>query len=492
MIRPFESVLTNKIYKSAIVLLIFLPVLFINVRSSHNWGGDFAQYINQAKCISEGRSQSETGYIFNEQNPYLGPPSYPIGFPLILAPIYYFFGNNILAFSFLISIFLLALSFILVKIFNLYFNYLISVLMAVAFIYNPWLLRFKSSIVSDIPFAFFFLLGIYFYMKKFNSEKTKIRFSVLLGLLICISMLIKSIGALIIFGIFFEKIVASLKNRNFKFARFHDPLIILVSILFFYILSNYIIFPTDTEHYSFFSTLFNLDNIVGAIKSNYSYYFVLIKNYFSDDVVISAITITLFLLGFIKKIISKADIADYIFTAYLIIIFSFPAVQGFRYLLPIYPIILIYIVFGFKSIKINFPSKRNVFLTIAVSSLLILIYYNGISSVIKSQKKTLAGPQTSYSIETFHYIQKNTDENSIFAFIKPRVLALYTTRQSIGIGKGKSIEEIDQKFSEVGVNYILTVEDKKSKQFENYIEHYNHKLELIWENDRFKIFKRIN
>lgn len=492
MIRPFESFLKNKIYRLTFVLLIFLPVLFINVRSSHNWGGDFAQYINQAKCISEGRSQSETGYIFNEQNPYLGPPSYPIGFPLILSPLYYFFGNNIFAFSLLISVFLLALSFILVKTFNLYFNYLISVLMAVAFIYNPWLLRFKSSIVSDIPFAFFFLLGIYFYLKKFNSEKTKIRFSVLLGLLICISMLIKSISALIIFGIFFEKIVYSVKNRNFKFVRFHDPLIILGSILFFYILSNYIVFPTDNEHYSFFSTLFNLNNIFGAIKSNYSYYFILIKDYFSDDVIISSITITLLLLGFVKKIINKADIADYIFIAYLMVIFVFPAIQGFRYLLPIYPIILIYIVFGFKSIKLNFPSKRNVFLTMAVSGLLILIYYNGISSVFKSQKKTLAGPQTYYSTETFHYIQKNTDENSVFAFIKPRVLALYTERQSIGIGKGISMEEIDRKFSEVGVDYILTVEDKKSKQFENYLEHYNNKLELIWENDRFKIFQRIN
>lgn len=492
MISPFESFLKNKIYRLTFVLLIFLPVLFINIRKSHNWGGDFAQYINQAKCISEGRSQSETGYIFNEQNPYLGPPTYPIGFPLILAPLYYFFGNNIFAFSILISIFLFALSFILIKIFNLYFSYLISVLMAVAFIYNPWLLRFKSSIVSDIPFAFFFLSGIYFYLKKFHSEKTKIGYSILLGLLICISMLIKSIGAIIIFGIFFEKIVSSFKNRNFKFARFHNPLIILGSVLFFYILSNYIIFPTDTEHYSFFSTLFNLSNIPGAIKSNYSYYFVLIKDFFSDDVIISAITITLFLFGFFKKLLNKADIADFIFIAYLIIILGFPVVQGFRYLLPVYPIILIYIVFGFKSVTKNLPDKRNVLLTIAVSGLLILIYFNGISSVFRSQKKTLAGPQTNYSIEAFYYIQKNTDENSIFAFIKPRVLALYAERRSIGIGKGRSMEEIDRKFSEVGVNYLLTVEDKKSIPFENYIEHYSHKLELIWENDKFKIFKRIN
>ena len=47
-----------------ILILLLLPVFFINVTDSHDWGGDFAQYISQAKNIVEGNPHYETGYIF--------------------------------------------------------------------------------------------------------------------------------------------------------------------------------------------------------------------------------------------------------------------------------------------------------------------------------------------------------------------------------------------------------------------------------------------
>ena len=71
--------------------LLCLPVLFINIKDTHDWGDDPAQYIHQAKNIVDGKPQSETGYIFNEDN-FLDPKAYPVGFPLLLAPVYCFFG----------------------------------------------------------------------------------------------------------------------------------------------------------------------------------------------------------------------------------------------------------------------------------------------------------------------------------------------------------------------------------------------------------------
>ena len=85
----------SKLYPYFIVLMLSIPLLFINVKDSHDWGDDFAGYIHQAKNIVEGNSQFQTGYIINVEGPVLGPPTYPIGFPLLLSPVYYFFGNNI-------------------------------------------------------------------------------------------------------------------------------------------------------------------------------------------------------------------------------------------------------------------------------------------------------------------------------------------------------------------------------------------------------------
>jgi 4-amino-4-deoxy-L-arabinose transferase-like glycosyltransferase len=491
-VNKIIKALSSKKNKLLLVILVFIPVLFINIKSSHNWGGDFAQYISQAKCISEGKNQSETGYILNDQNPFIGPPTYPIGFPLILTPVYIFFGNNILAFSILISVLLFVLAILLFKFNNLFFSSSISLIVAVAYIYNPWLLRFKSLVLSDIPFTLFLMLAIYFYLNRFKSDKLKIGNSIILGFLICFTMLIRSLGAVIILGIFADKIICSIRNKKILLISFYNPLIILASLLTFYACFNYIIFPTNTEHYSFFSTFFNLKEIWAIAKQSYNYYSIFIKDFFSDDPIISSFTITLFLIGFFKKIINKIDITDYLFIIYLVVILIYPVFQGFRFLLPIYPFIALYIVFGIKSIQINVNIKHKPLFPIIITILLFFNYLHDFKSILKYQKDILPGPQADYSIEAFEYIKENTDKDAIFASIKPRVLALYTSRQSIGIGIEKSQEEIDEKFSEIGVDYILILDDIKNNIFDNYIISYNAKLDLVWSNEKIQIYSRAN
>ena len=49
--------------------------------------GDYAQYLLHAKAIIQGRSYSDTGYIFHSDAWSVGPRAYPPGLPLTLAPI---------------------------------------------------------------------------------------------------------------------------------------------------------------------------------------------------------------------------------------------------------------------------------------------------------------------------------------------------------------------------------------------------------------------
>jgi hypothetical protein len=216
----------------------------------------------------------------------------------------------------------------------------------------------------------------------------------------------------------------------------------------------------------------------------------LIKNFFSDDPIISSVTITLFLFGFVRKIIKEIDFSDYIFIIYLFIILIYPIVQGFRFLLPVYPFIALYIVFGLKSISLNLKMKSKYIFPLAFVLLLFFIYVHDIRSILKYQKDIIPGPQTKYSIEAFDYIKSNTDKEAVFAIIKPRVLALYTSRPSIGIGMDKSPKEIDKKFSDVGVDYVIQLEDKKNVYLENYISHNKSNLTLIWSNEKIKIYSR--
>jgi hypothetical protein len=83
----------------AVLLLVlgYLLVGYVTLSPSHDWGDDWAQYVNHARNLATGRAYSDTGYVFNPNEPHVGPPSYSPGLPLLLAPIIRFFGVNIIA-----------------------------------------------------------------------------------------------------------------------------------------------------------------------------------------------------------------------------------------------------------------------------------------------------------------------------------------------------------------------------------------------------------
>ena len=114
-----ERIFSSKWKVILIASIVFLPLLFINVRNSSDWGDDFAQYIHQAGNIVKGIPQSETGFIYSQEN-YIGPQAYPVGFPLLLAPAYAVAGNNMLAFTTFISLIYIVLGLLLVFFYRLW------------------------------------------------------------------------------------------------------------------------------------------------------------------------------------------------------------------------------------------------------------------------------------------------------------------------------------------------------------------------------------
>jgi hypothetical protein len=78
---------------TAVTVVAMVGVFYlVTIREGHRWGGDFSMYIHHAKNIVEGIDYRDTGYIYNPFYPSLGPKTYPPVFPLLLSPIYKWFG----------------------------------------------------------------------------------------------------------------------------------------------------------------------------------------------------------------------------------------------------------------------------------------------------------------------------------------------------------------------------------------------------------------
>ena len=65
------------------------------IRPGQSWGDDFATYIHHAKNIVEGKQYSDVRHVYSEYTQYIAPSNYPPGLPLMLVPIYGYFGFNL-------------------------------------------------------------------------------------------------------------------------------------------------------------------------------------------------------------------------------------------------------------------------------------------------------------------------------------------------------------------------------------------------------------
>lgn len=126
------------------------------IDSNHNWGGDFSQYIAQAKALIAGTipTQIANNTLMMSYNdfPY-GPNVYPWGYPLLLAPVLALFGENLAALKCvniaLFSLFIICFYCYVARRFSMG----ASITLTLAFALNPMLLSFASSnILSDIAY----------------------------------------------------------------------------------------------------------------------------------------------------------------------------------------------------------------------------------------------------------------------------------------------------------------------------------------------------
>lgn len=126
------------------------------IDGSHNWGGDFSQYIAQAKALIAGTipTQIANNTLMMSYNdfPY-GPNVYPWGYPLLLAPVLALFGENLAALKCvniaLFSLFIICFYCYVARRFSMG----ASITLTLAFALNPMLLSFASSnILSDIAY----------------------------------------------------------------------------------------------------------------------------------------------------------------------------------------------------------------------------------------------------------------------------------------------------------------------------------------------------
>lgn len=432
-------------WDSAVLLSIILAafILYIpSLRTDHNWGGDFAQYISQAASISDGSMDemmrlSAFRFDNSDNSIRLGPKLYAWGYPLLLSPVYHFFGINMVAMKLVTSLFYLLSLPIIYLIFKNRLRSVPGLLLIAIMAFNPSMFDFKESLRADFPLLFFTLLSIYLIQRfiiDHNLWINKAFSMILLGATIFLAFFFRGNGILLLPSLFLVQLVElrpswMLSEQNYRKALIH--LIPYITFLMLMVFANSL-FPQATGSYGDMINYFSLPRFLG----NVVYYAFLLARFFALPTKILGILLYIFVAPFFFIGLAKRIKTDYFYAVFiamtLIFFILYPGRQGLRYIFPVIPFFLYFSFIGMNSLHRVLPErmKGNRILALIGGAILIL-FLHGMGVDIYANyagNNTVDGPYAKESTELFDYIKAHTPKDSAIIFFKPRVLTLYTGR----------------------------------------------------------------
>jgi hypothetical protein len=402
----------------------------------------------------------------------LGPIAYPWGFPLLLAPFYTIFGLNFItlkAVGVLSYVLFLALFWVGFRRVHSPFWFLCLVCL---FALNPTLLAFANNILSDFPFLFLSTLSLVLIglvvveRRRLISEYWD---SVLIGLVIAAACFVRTNGFLLLITLEITQLISyvagqlpecHLKTKNAWRLISLRPLLMPGNVsaqrLFNYFIP-YIVFTCSVVIWELFlpqggaSHLSQLRDLsMGIIMKKLVNNLYLPSKFFSGipfHYLIFVASIPLAIAGVLRRVCS--DYHTVIYAVLTLALYTFwPSQQGLRFLFPILPFYLSFVLSGLEafqgSAKAAKMKLQKWFFYVPV--LLMILYFGFLSTRnvfqnINQDCEMSSGSLTLNSMSMYSFIMENTSEESTIIFFKPRMMKLMTDRQSIMIN---TVEELSR------------------------------------------------
>ncbi len=170
---------------------------------------------------------------------------------------------------------------------------------------------------------------------------------------------------------------------------------------------------------------------------------------------------------------------------YLALIVIFPFTGGFRFLLPVVPLIIVVANTGFPKL-VKFQSV----VTILLLLILNIAYQPHRQYIIAKQNEVVDGPQMPEAQELFTYINTNLEKEDVIVFSKPRALTYYT-----GIKTAATLWEIDEdefirQTKNLGATHYLAYTGIEYYALNDFVKSNYNNLEVLYQNEKFILYTK--
>jgi hypothetical protein len=408
-----------------LLLTVLLLAIFLfyqrTIRDGHTWDDDAAQYILHARNIAEGRDYADTGYIFNPQYANLGPPAYPPGFPLLLAPIWAARGLDLNAMKILSVICFVGSLGLIYGLFWRRLGAVAALTLVGVFGFCPTIWQQKEFIGSDFPFLLFAYLAV-LAMDHFSLDtQSRIRDAILIAPLIAIAYSVRTAGLVLLPVVACRSLLKSRRLSPF----------LLVTVL----LTVAFCGAEALWMHSIGASVSLFHIHPGTIIRNIWSYGVLLRSFWSfgghatSSWLLNGLIAALALIGFANQVRSRegigiVEIFAILYTAMLLI---YAPVET-RFLYPVIPIYVGLALKGAEDISARIPARLA---TAAGCSALAMVSLCYAAQYRQLDWGPIPGSVLDEDfVQVADFIGSHTADNEVLLFRKPRFLALLTGRKA--------------------------------------------------------------
>ncbi|NQT16178.1 MAG: hypothetical protein HQ582_25700 [Planctomycetes bacterium] len=445
---------TNTYRVLAIVALIAViaGIHLLAQREGHAWGGDFSIYIEHAQNLAEGVPYADTGYIYNPHYPAVGPPTYPPGGAMLLAGVYRVAGMDLVAMKgAMIGCFVVFLVMLTLCVRKELPPELLILLVALIGL-NHYFVVETSYIGSDMPFLALLYLALWLIRSAYQpnvSARKQIALLAVAGVAAYLAFGTRTLGGLLIPALLAVDVLHWRRLRISPGAMLATGIFTVLAIV------QSMFLHSDHHYFDQLGTgvtvlLHNGVSYAGRMAAFWD------NGYYKPlAAVVFLLVFALAVFGYARSVRHKPGILEVFSVLYMVAVLLWPGFQGERYLYPVYPLVLY---FALRGLQHGWVVHRPVVRRVAVASLLTAASVSYVAHFTSLDLGPVTvGPLTAKSVEMFDYIADKTDPDAVVVFVKPRVMSLYTSRDSSVYHHADDDQQLWDYFGQIGVTHVVVV-----------------------------------
>jgi len=467
---------------AAAVLLIVAAGHLATLRRGHSWAGDFAMYVRLAANLVEGRPVADTGYIYNPAYASLGPRLYPPVYPLLLTPVYGIWGLNLMPMKAELVLLLCAFLWLFYAAHRRHTAPIVLLAAMLTIGLNPYLLRFKNNVLSDIPFLLFTYapLSLMRDAPPGTPPRRALANGLLLGGAIYLAYGTRAVGLVLLPTLLTVELIRTRRlTRRTGVALAAFALLAGLQACVWPGTGSYL----DQLNLDPRLMLRKVEPYLNMLNHDLweNGYSRLVRNG------LFAATLALALAGYVGRIRRGATAFEIFPVFYLSAVILWPANQGTRFLIPVIPL---YVLFAFDGLWQLRVLQRHNLRRHAVAGLAVVIFASYAGRAARGYLGPIReGAHVPESRALFRHVRDHTPPDAVLIFRKPRILALYTDRRASMCQAPRRNDDLWRYIRRIGATHLVVSSRLDRPFMKRFADRNAARLERTFSNAHFTLYR---